>query len=208
MDTSCLMLACNLLTPISLGSIFLDDDLKDTGIEIDSHITILYAQEKLIDKSEILEKIGPRYISYLYKLVKEDYYPAVFDLFELSSFSNESDYVVLRLKDSTELYQKLKWLNSELSKIYNVKSEFGSYKPHLTLAELKPGKAGNYLKSDLLQRVLRDSAFQPEDFIISYGDSKNKEMKYIQHDLTHNKSVDRIFRIRDLQGDLDDLKND
>jgi len=94
MDTSCLMLACNLLTPISLGSIFLDDDLKDTGIEIDSHITILYAQEKLIDKSEILEKIGSRYILYLRKLIKEDYYPAVFDLFELSSFSNESDYVL------------------------------------------------------------------------------------------------------------------
>lgn len=206
MDTSCLMLACNLLTPISLGSIFLDDDLKDTGIEIDSHITILYAQEKLIDKSEILEKIGSRYILYLRKLIKEDYYPAVFDLFELSSFSNESDYVVLRLKDSTELYQKLKWLNSELSRIYNVKSEFGSYKPHLTLAELKPGKANEYLKSDLLHKVLRNSAFQPEDFIISYSYGDNKE--YIQHDLTHNKSVDRIFRIRDLQGDLDDLRND
>ena len=48
------MLACNLLTPISLGSIFLDDDLKDTGIELDSHITILYAQDKIIDKAEIL----------------------------------------------------------------------------------------------------------------------------------------------------------
>ena len=103
MDTSCLMLACNLLTPISLGSIFLDDDLKDTGIELDSHITILYAPKRMIDKAEILKKIGPRYISYIQGLVKEDYYPAVFDLFELSSFSNESDYVVLRLKDTTEL---------------------------------------------------------------------------------------------------------
>ena len=206
MDTSCLMLACNLLTPISLGSIFLDDDLKDTGIELDSHITILYAQDKIIDKTEILQKIGSRYISYIQGLVRDDYYPAVFDLFELSSFSNESDYVVLRLKDTTELYQKLKWLNSELSKIYQVKSEFGTYKPHLTLAELKPGKAAGYLKSDLLQRVLKDSAFQPEDFIISYshGDSKD----FIQHDLTHNRSVDRIFRIRDKQSDLDDLRND
>jgi hypothetical protein len=118
------MLACNLLTPISLGSIFLDDDLKDTGIEVDSHITILYAQGKLIDRAEIIKQIGPRYISYVQGLVKKDYYPAVFDLFELSSFSNESDYVILRLKDFTELYQKLKWLNSELSKNYNVKSEF------------------------------------------------------------------------------------
>ena len=195
MDTSCLMLACNLLTPISLGSIFLDDDLKDTGIELDSHITILYATGKLIDKADILERIGSRYTSYIQNLVREDYYPAVFDLFELSNFSNESDYVILRLKENTELYQKLKWLNSELSKVYGVKSEFGAYKPHLTLAELKPGKAVGYLKSELLQKVLKDSAFQPEDFIISYshGDSKD----FIQHDLTHNKSVDRIFRIRD-----------
>ena len=200
------MLACNLLTPISLGSIFLDDDLKDTGIEVDSHITILYAQGKLIDRAEIIKQIGPRYISYVQGLVKKDYYPAVFDLFELSSFSNESDYVILRLKDSTELYQKLKWLNSELSKNYNVKSEFGVYNPHLTLAELKPGKAGKYLKSDTLQKVLTDSAVQPEDFIISYSHGKDKD--FIQYDLTHNKSVDRIFRIRDIQRDLDDLRND
>lgn len=206
MDTSCLMLACNLLTPISLGSIFLDDDLKDTGIEIDSHITILYATGKLIDKVEIIKKIGPRYISYIQGLIRNDYYPAVFDLFELSSFSNESDYIVLRLKESTELYQKLKWLNSELSKEYKVKSEFGTYKPHLTLAELKPGKAAEYLKSDLLQRVLKDSAVQPEDFVISYSIEGDKN--FIQHDLTHNKSVDRIFRIRDLQSDLDDLRKE
>ena len=97
-------------------------------------------------------------------------------------------------------------MNSELSKEYQVKSEFGTYKPHLTLAELKPGKAAKYLESDLLKRVLRDSAIQPEDYVISYSfrDSKN----FIQHDLTQNKTVDRIFRIRDLQSDLDDLRND
>lgn len=206
MDTSCLMLVCNLLTPISLGSIFLDDDLQDTGIELDSHITILYAPGKLIDKAEILKKIGSRHISYIQELIREDCYSAVFDLFELSSFSNESDYVVLRLKDTTELYQKLKWLNSELSKEYQVKSEFGTYKPHLTLAELKPGKAAKYLESDLLKRVLRDSAIQPEDYVISYSFRDSKD--FIQHDLTQNKTVDRIFRIRDLQSDLDDLRND
>lgn len=206
MDTSCLMLACNLLTPISLGSIFLDDDLKDTGIETDSHITILYAPGKIIDKTEILKKIGLKTISYIKELATSETYPPVFDLFELSSFSNESDYVILRLKESTELYQKLKWLNSELSKDYKVTSEFGKYKPHLTLAELKVGKAGKYLKHDILQKVLKDSAVQPEDFVISYSIRDNKN--FIQHDLTHNRSVDRIFRIRDLQRDLDSLRND
>jgi hypothetical protein len=200
------MLACNLLTPISLGSIFLDDDLKDTGIELDSHITILYAPNKLINKAEVLKRIGQRNVIYLHELIQSENYPPVFSLFELSSFSNESDYVVLKLKKETELYQKLKWLNSDLSKSYKVTSEFGEYKPHLTLAELKPGTAGKYLKSDLLQRVLRDSAFQPEDFVISYsfGDSKD----FIQHDLTHNRSVDRVFRIRDLQRDIDCLKDE
>jgi hypothetical protein len=74
------------------------------------------------------------------------------------------------------------------------------------LAELKPGKAGKYLKSDTLRKVLTDSAVQPEDFIISYSHGEDKD--FIQYDLTHNKSVDRIFRIRDIQRDLDDLRND
>ena len=38
---SCLMLAVNLDTPVSLGCIFDEEDLKDTGIELDSHITLL-----------------------------------------------------------------------------------------------------------------------------------------------------------------------
>ena len=36
---SCLMLAMNLSTPVSLGCVFKEEDLKDTGVELDSHIT-------------------------------------------------------------------------------------------------------------------------------------------------------------------------
>ena len=46
--SSCLMLAASLNTPVSLGAIFEANDLKDTGIEYDSHITVLYAREFVI----------------------------------------------------------------------------------------------------------------------------------------------------------------
>ena len=45
--SSCLMLAASLNTPVSLGAIFEANDLKDTGIEYDSHITVLYARKDL-----------------------------------------------------------------------------------------------------------------------------------------------------------------
>ena len=41
---SCLMLAIGLYTPVELGSIFDSADYKGTGLELDSHITLLYAQ--------------------------------------------------------------------------------------------------------------------------------------------------------------------
>ena len=45
---SCLMLAMNLSTPVSLGCVFKESDLKDTGVELDSHITQDLAQVLVI----------------------------------------------------------------------------------------------------------------------------------------------------------------
>ena len=54
---SCLMLAIGLYTPVELGSIFDSADYKGTGLELDSHITLLYAQGKVLPKEEIIEDL-------------------------------------------------------------------------------------------------------------------------------------------------------
>jgi 2'-5' RNA ligase len=199
------MLACNLLTPISLGSIIIDEDLEGEGLVLDSHITILYAKEQHLDKTEILRELEDRNLNYLKNFSISDNYLKVTDLFELGKFSNESDHLVLRLKNNSELYAKMKWLNTKLTGKYKIESEFDEYKPHLTLAQLKLGLADKYLGNETLQKILEDSMFQPEDFIISYGISGEDEWKIF--DLTHHRSVDRFFRLRELKQELQDLRN-
>ena len=90
MDTnlnSCLMLAVNLDCPISLKALFDEADLKDTGVELDSHITLLYAQGKEIDRKEILSDIetilgDEDYDDFIARIAKAKVIP-VFDVFEL-----------------------------------------------------------------------------------------------------------------------------
>ena len=54
---SCLMLAVNLDCPVSLKALFDEADLKDTGVELDSHITLLYAQGRELDRKAFLPDI-------------------------------------------------------------------------------------------------------------------------------------------------------
>lgn len=205
MDISCIMLACNLMTPISLGSIFNYDDLDGDGIITDSHVTLLYAKDKFIDKDRAINEIGEKSIQYIHDLILNDTVFEVPKMFFLDKFSNEQDHIVLRLKDRTEFYAKLKWLNYELSQKESVVSEFGEYKPHITLATLKKGEGEKYLNNDLLQNILQKTVVQPEDFVISYMIDEETDQWKI-YDLTHNKSVDRIFRIRELEKELQELK--
>lgn len=195
MDTSCIMLSCNLSTPIPFCGFFKEEDLQGSGIELDSHITLLYAPNNIIDRHEVLNEIGVSSVSYIKSIVENETFFNVPDLFELSSFSGETDHVILRLKERTELFAKLKWVNSKLSEKYKVVSEFGKYKPHLTLAEVKKGTAGKYIQDKALEQVIYNSLFQPEDFVISYGDDKEDNWK--MYSITTNKTVDRFFRIRE-----------
>ena len=91
---SCLMLAMNLSTPVSLGCVFKEEDLKDTGVELDSHITLLYAQGKRIEHvgllSGIKEILGEEDWRWLEGMIRGDEFYSVLDLFELGSFENGS----------------------------------------------------------------------------------------------------------------------
>ena len=200
---SCLMLAAELITPVSLSSIFDSGDLKDSGIEYDSHITIMYAGEKWLEKAELLrnvEEIDPSFIKeFLLENSSEeisDPYP-VLDIFELSNFENESGYVVLRLKSDAPMFNRLETLNKGLQDKYGVTSDFGDYKPHLTLAEVEPGRSEKYLHDKKLQTLLEYSYVRFEDLILSYSKVGVKE--YDVHNLTYYKAIDRFFRLRDLE---------
>ena len=73
---SCLMLAVNLDTPVSLGCVFDSADLKDTGVELESYITLLYAQSREIPYTGLLndikEIIGYEDYKWLYDMIENE----------------------------------------------------------------------------------------------------------------------------------------
>lgn len=196
---SCLMLAVNLMTPVDLGYIFDVPDLKDTGVELDSHITLLYAQGKEIPKDNIIPDIKDiiDYNDFINVYCKNKVSYKALDIFDLSSFENDSDYIILKLKKNFDLYNKLSLINKGLRIQYGVSSEFDQYTPHVSLVELKPGTAKKYLTNDNLKLVLDDTYINFEDLMISYGKTNEKDRK--QYFLTQFKCVDRYFRIRELE---------
>ena len=208
MDTkdinSCFMLAINLDCPISLKVMFDEGDLKDTGVELDSHITLLYAQGKTIERGNLLSDVRgilgeDGYWDLMEKIRTPKEIP-VFDVFDLGSFENDSDYLVLKLKPGSSLYEPLAKINKGLRLKYDVSSEFDSYTPHLSLAELQPGTAEKYLNSNDLNHFLQDSVVSLEDFMVSYGLSNEPEDRK-QYFLTGFHSVDRYFRLKHLKSE-------
>lgn len=199
---SCLMWAVDLETPVDFGSIFDLADLKDTGIELDSHITLLYAQGKTIERDSLLDDIknilNPNDYQNFYELCKEVNQEEVLDFFDLDKFENDSDYIILKLKKDKEIFKYLRLINKGLRLKYNVSSDFDNYVPHITIAELQPGTAKKYIKSGDLHKVLECSLFDFEDLFISYGTSNEPEdrKKYF---LTQFKNIDRFFRLEHLK---------
>ncbi len=201
---SCLMLAVNLDCPISLKVMFDEADLKDTGVELDSHITLLYAQGKELDRSRLIQDIkeilGEDDYWNLIEAIQDPKEIPVLDVFELGSFENDSDYVVLKLKPESVLYEPLQKINKGLRMKYDVSSDFDSYTPHVSLAELQPGCAEKYLSSEDLNNFLQDTVVSLEDIMISYGLSNEPEDRK-QYFLTAFHSVDRYFRLIHLKNE-------
>ena len=201
-NNSCLMLACALYTPINLSSIFNNKKIKDTGIELESHITLLYAQGITVPKNNLMEDIeialGDDFDSFMNLLKNGDIIGEnVLETFDLGLFENDSDYVVLKLKQNTELYTNLKLINKGLRSKYGVQSEY-TYTPHMTLAELNQGTAKKYTESKKLKAVLENSKFAVEDLVISYGPSNVVEDRE-KYNLTKFHAVDRFFREENLK---------
>ena len=111
---SCLMLSLSLWTGVDLSAVFKDEDLKDTGIERDSHITVFFSPDKVIPREGMLEKIKTILgddNNFLESFKTQDRLK-VMDYFEIGKFENESDYLVLKLQPGNDLYNTLGILNT------------------------------------------------------------------------------------------------
>jgi hypothetical protein len=205
--TNCLLWGIGLYTPVDLGSIFRTEDLQGTGIELDSHITVLYA-EKDLPKESMLDDIstilGEEKFADFMEYCKTEKFRDVFTLFELGSFQNDSDYIVLKLKRNNEFFGILNLINKGLRTKYRIKWDFENYTPHITLAELKKGMAQKYLNLPSLHQILNDSKIDFEDVIFSTGSNNN----YKQVFLTNYKNIDRYFRIENLKALNKDIQED
>lgn len=208
-NNSCLMLAVKLETPVCLGCVFDSEDLKDTGIELDSHITLLYAQGKELPKDNLMEDIQTilgeeRTVKFL-DLMKSEHDFNVLDFFHIDSFENDSDYLVLKLnEDKEDLFNDLNLINKGLRLKYEVSTEFNNYSPHITLAELRPGTVAKYKKSDKLELILENTLLDFDDIIVSYGKSNEVEDRK-QYHLTSYNSISRYFRLFNEKNDLIEL---
>lgn len=198
---SCLMWAIGLYTPVDLASIFKSEDLRDTGLELDSHLTLLYAQGKILPRKDMMsdiETILSDEYEGLLDICKTENRFKVLDVFDLGSFENDSDYIVLKLKKDCEQYRILSLINKGLKTKYGVSSEFSEYTPHLTLAQLQLGKAKDYLANENLKLILENSYFDFEDIMISFGTS-SEPVDRKQYFLTQYKNIDRYFRLKHLK---------
>lgn len=203
---SCLMLSMSLWTGIDLSAVFNKEDLVGTGIERDSHITIFYSPKKVVSKDGMLDKIKTILgeDNKLLESFKDHDRFKVLDYFELGKFENGSDYLVLKLQPGCELYDSLEMLNSGLTSTYDIKQTFNTYTPHMTLAELEPGKAKEYMFSPTLGLILESAEFSVDDLVLSYGDEE-ENYKHLQ--ITSENAISRYFHQRELERDKDYFDN-
>ena len=199
---SCLMLAVNLDLPVDLGSIFDSEDV--TELELDSHVTILYAKDRTIDRREIMESIGmildKDQLDFLIDSTKEY---GILEMCELGLFENDEDYLVLKLKDSWyKTYCTM--LNKALLTRYDLSSDFSSYNPHITLATLVKGTGKKYMNDEKVNLVLESGLVSFEDLMISYGRENEPDRK--QYFLTNNSCVPRYFRLDNLRKENKELE--
>ena len=207
-ENSCLMMAMSLETPVDLGYLFDTEDLQGTKIEFETHVTLLYAPGVVIPKEGMLDDIesliGPREFDVMInKLRNAAELPKGWfgSIWELGSFSNDSDYLVLKLTNVDNPYAS--WLrdtfgviNKGLKRKWGITSEY-PYTPHITLAELKPGTVGKYLEDSKIKKVLSDSILSFSDLVLSIGPSGGdmgggKDRK--QYNLTSYNAVNRYFQ--------------
>lgn len=207
LTSSCLMLAGTLYTPVDLAAIIPDSELREPGVIYDSHITIFYNKAPLSDQpkkdvilGDIEKSLGSREYDIFSEFLKKDDVFPVLDLFRPSYFDTPNgDVLILKLLDSGEVYKKLGILNSKLSSLYDVHSDYPDYQPHLTLAYLNEGEALKYLRDPMFRDFISESRVSLDDFIYSIGDPEDPTNPGTIWNLTTNRAVERHLAEEDRQ---------
>lgn len=195
---SCIMLDLTFWTGIDLSAVFKDEDLTAQGIERDSHLTVLYAEDTEIPHKGLQENmktiLGDSDWKELLEEFKSQNPKKILDHFSLGVFEGDGrDFLVLLLQPDSPLYDSLQILHTGLKGFYKVKTKFPEYKPHMTLATLEKGKAKDYIFNPVLNLILEKATFTTDDFVISHGDTGVYE-DYKRCQITTENAVTRFFR--------------
>lgn len=195
---SCIMLGLTFWTGIDLSAVFKDEDLMAQGIERDSHLTVLYSEGKELPlggmKDQMKTILGESEWKDLLHEFKSQDPKKIVDHFSLGMFEGMGqDYLVLRLQPDSPLFDILQILHTGLKGYYGVKTKFPEYKPHVTLAALREGRAKDYMFNPVLNLILEKATFTTDDFILSYGESGVYE-DYKKYQITTENAVTRFFR--------------
>lgn len=175
--SKCLLLAASLHTVVDIDCLIDQDDIEE--MVNDPHITIVYDGDSMIPKDDLLNDIREALGDYEYDVfmtyLKDSYKFKISSLFYLDVFeTDDSDWLVLRMKGGDELSGKLKVIHDYIVRKYRVKEDYPTYKPHVSLAKLKFGTGKRYLENKNLARLLEDSRVGFEDIVFSEELSEDK----------------------------------
>lgn len=205
-----LRIACSLNMPVYHSCLFKSSDLLGTGIVVNSVISILDATGILLSGDELLRDLGniltpPGYTyTRLLEELKEIRMYNVLDIFDLDIRERKDhEHVILRLKETADIYKPLMIANKFLTSKYKVKEKY-PYSPCIKLAKLKPGTAEKYLASETLRAILRDSKVDFEDLRLVTGKKEDEVFKLTTgSNLTTYNVVNRFFREEEISRELE-----
>lgn len=208
---SSLRIACSLNMPVFHSCLFKSTDLMGTGIVVNSNLPIIESENVLLPKEGLLKDLETIWTppGYTYDRFKDELksvrmYGAL-EIFDLDvHLRKDHEHVVLRLKETADIYKPLMIANKFLARKYKIKEKY-PYEPCIKLAKLKPGTAEQYLASKTLRAVLKDSLIDFEDLRLAYGKKEDGKYKLIQGvNLTTYFVVDRFFREENISKELEE----
>lgn len=131
---------------LSAQRLIQDDDLHEGGLEKEPHVTLLYGlHSKEINRNDIFEGIK--------KIGLEHLRIKGFNIFEGENF----DVLYFEVEVSEKLLKAHDFL-----KTFPHTNKFKDYKPHMTIAYLKPGLGRDYMKmleNDEINKQIEISRF-------------------------------------------------